>query len=224
MAGDGETRFGSADDNPLKMESSNIWNELIEAIDPASLLVVIERRMSERLKRADPAEDILQQALLHAWRSRTACEWRGIKRFRAWVLTIIDHRIRDAADRAGAAKRGGGREAAPFSALRATGPRATRESEYCGPIASTTPSRIAIYKEQAAAIRTTLESLDDDVRDIVRMRLLEQLSLEEIAERLELGVSAVRHRFRKGSETYRRRLMSELATRSFATHSEKAAD
>jgi len=194
--------------NPLHSQNGRDWNALIEAVGPASLLVVIESRMSEALRRAHAAEDILQDALLHAWRDRQSCEWRGLRSFRSWLLSIIDNRIREAADRLSAAKRGGGRETVPaFPAM----PSGASESAW-GPVDSSTPSRIAMFREQAQAIREALTQLPDELRDVVRLRLFDQLPLEEIAMRLSIGESAVRHRFRKGAELYERRLRALLAS------------
>ena len=196
--------------NPLRSDVPGAWDQVIEAAGPASILAVIELRMSPALRHRHTAEDIFQEALLHAWRDRGQHEWRGARSFRNWLLSIIDHRIRDLADKAGAQKRGGGVQLVEFSRLRGS----AGGSQWPLPWDSTTPSRVAVYREQADAIRAALVSLPDDVRDVVRLRLLEQLSVEEIAERLNLGASAVRHRFRKGAELYQRRLVAELATRS----------
>ena len=196
--------------NPLASQNGRDWDALIEAVGPASLLVVIDARMSAPLRRAHAPEDILQDALLHAWRDRSQCEWRGLRSFRSWLLSIIDNRIREAADRLSAAKRGGGLEAAPaFPAM----PSGASESAW-GPVDSSTPSRVAIFREQAEAIRAALQQLPDDLRDVVRLRLFDQLTLEDIAERLGIGESAVRHRFRKGAEEYERRLRALLVTAS----------
>ncbi len=218
-AGDRQPAF-TADENPLLSDSGAAWDHLIESVGPASLLVIIDRRMSAALKRRLAPEDIWQEALLHAWRDRRRCTWRGLRSFRSWLLTIIDHRIRDAAIYEGAAKRGGPNPAVPFSALERFGSRGSTASGFPGPVQSTTPSRIAIYKEQASAMQAALESLPPDVRDVVRLRLFEQLTMEQIADRLDVGISAARHRFTKGAQIYQRRLMSELASRS-QTMSEK---
>jgi RNA polymerase sigma-70 factor (ECF subfamily) len=74
------------------------------------------------------------------------------------------------------------------------------------PTASTTPSRLAMYREQAEVMRLALEGLPQEFREVVWLRVFEQTSLEDIAQRLSLSVSAVRHRFRKGSELYTGRL------------------
>jgi RNA polymerase sigma factor (sigma-70 family) len=184
---------------------------LIEAVKPASLLLVIERRMSLGLRRAQTAEDILQEALLHAWRDRLRFEWRGIGSFRAWLVTIIDHRIHDAADLSSAAKRDPGRPLVPFTARGAGSTTTSPEARY--PAGSTTPSKLAMYREQAEAMRAALDGLPEELREVVGLRLFEQCPLEEIAARLGLGVEGVRHRFRKGSELYVRRLRAALGTR-----------
>jgi RNA polymerase sigma-70 factor (ECF subfamily) len=74
-------------ENPLH-SNAGAWNELIEAVGPASLLVVIESRLSSALRRQATAEDILQEALMHAWRDRASFEWRGLKSFRAWLRKV----------------------------------------------------------------------------------------------------------------------------------------
>ncbi len=199
-------------ENPLHSESASVWDHLIEATGPASLLAVIELRMSPALKRRHTAEDVFQEALLHAWRDRKQHQWRGPKSFRNWLLTIIDRRICDLADRAQAQKRAGGSRAVEFP----TGPGYDSAAPSPLPWDSTTPSRIAVYREQADAMRAALAGLPDDVREVVHLRLFEQLAVEAIAQRLGLGVSAVRHRFRKGAELYQQRLTAELGTRSVA--------
>jgi RNA polymerase sigma factor (sigma-70 family) len=211
--------------NPLHSQDPADWEALVQAIGPPALLVIVESRLGPGLKARMSAEDILQDALLHAWRDRWRCEWRGLKAFRCWLLTIIDNRIRDAADHHAALKRGGAPNRAV--ALAASGNSQDFGSASRGlapePAISTTPSRIAIHAEQAAAMRTALESLPDELREIVRLRLFEQRPIDDIAARLNIGSSAVRHRFHKGAEMYQRRLIAELGTRSVANPRDSAA-
>lgn len=189
-------------------DSPEDWDRLIRQIDPAALLLIVESRMGEALRRRCAPEDILQESLLSAWRDRDRCEWRGRKSFRAWLLTIIDHRLRDAVAREGALKRGGGGSPLSLSDVASSPSGAS-----AAPIASTTPSRIALYREKAEAMRAALETLPDDVRDIVRLRLFEQLSLDDIGKGAGLDASTVLRRFRKGAELYYKRLRDVMTSR-----------
>jgi RNA polymerase sigma factor (sigma-70 family) len=181
------------------------------------MLVLIRSRMSETLKRSMQADDVWQEALLHAWRDRAQCEWSGVKNFRKWLLQIIENRLRNLADRESAQKRGGGSGTLPLRSLDASDPEssaASHEWHHAGPFASTTPSRAAIYSEQALTMAGALESIEVECREVVRLRLFEELTMEEVASRLGLGLPAVKHRFRKGFDVYHKKLMAALASRS----------
>lgn len=213
MAAEGTERSILESGNPLAVESAPQWHELIDAVNPAGLLLLIEDRMSAVLRKRTTPEDVLQESLLQAWRDRQSFQWRGLKSFRAWLLTIIDHRIRDAADHEFAQKRGGPTPPMQLSALGGRGD-SDAPTQLAAAIASTTPSRVAMYREQATVIRETLEMLPEDLRNVVRFRLIDQLTIEETAGRMGITPSAARHRFRKGAEVYRQRLRGLLTSRS----------
>ena len=185
--------------NPLASDDPDLWAQLVEAVNPASLLVAIAARLGPEMKRSLSPEDILQDTLVKAWRARATLEWQGLASFRRWLLVVAEHCIEDERDRARAAKRGGER---PRGAL--SGPAAIE------PWSSTTPSRIAEARERRCAMESALAALPDDLRELVRLRLFEDLSLTEVSERLGLGLGATRHRFRKGAELYRLRLRAAL--------------
>lgn len=198
---------------PLDWKDPGAWERLLESMGVPSLLVLIERRMSLELRKRMHPEDILQEALLQAWKAREDLEWRGIRAFRSWFLTIIDHRIRDIAAWESAVKRGG-KGVTVFSTLDGGGSTRDRSQAFEGPLVSTTPSRSISHREQAAVMLAALESLPDDVRDVVRLRLFEELSTEETAKALDLGLSATKHRFRKGALLYEKQLSLEFETRA----------
>ena len=68
-----------------------------------------------------------------------------------------------------------------------------------------------------------LEGLPDELRGVVRLRLFEQVTLEEIAARLGIGEPAARQRFRKGAALYRKRLETALSMRSGTRPAENGA-
>lgn len=201
--------------SPLLSGSPGAWDSLIESVGPASLLVVIESRMSPALRLQTSAEDILQEALMHAWRDRATCEWRGLKSFRSWLLTIIDHRIGHIVAAARTQKRGAGVRLTAFSAAgRSSTGSTTGGSGILGPAGSTTPSRLAIFREQAEAMRQALAELPEELGVVVRLRLFEQLTLDEVSRRLGLGLSVIRRRFGQGLEIYEKSLRQALFSRS----------
>ncbi|MCB9891906.1 MAG: sigma-70 family RNA polymerase sigma factor [Planctomycetes bacterium] len=195
--------------NPLEGNDPQAWAALVEAVGLASLLVVIEVRMGPELMARVGAEDILQETLLHAWRDRTQCDWTGVAGFRRWLLGILDNRIRDARDYFAAAKRASDRE----QPLVQTGSERGSCWEH-EPWRSTTPSRMALHREQAEQMARALASVPDELRDVLRLRLFEGLTMEECANQLGIGLSAAKHRYRKGAALYRADLFRRLGSRT----------
>lgn len=189
------------------------WCAVISAANPASLLVVIASRMGPGLRAHLDPEDLLQETLLAAWASRESFTWQGLPAFRSWLIRIATHRIEDCRDGLVAKKRDPQRTR-PWDARGPEGTLSTDAGQGNEPYASTTPSRIASAREEARRMQQSLAELPDELRDVVRLRLFEDLPIEEIAARLGLGESAVRHRFRKGAEAYRKRLGTLRADRT----------
>ena len=193
--------------NPLQSGDPTTWDRLIEAVGPARILVSIDLALRGPLSTRTTAEDIWQDTLLLAWRKRESFEWRGLSSLRGWLLEIARNRTRDLAEHYGAVKRGG--ELSPIGAAAEDG-SARSLADVLGPLVSTTPSRVAALSESAARMRAALGSLSDDNREVVRLRLFEERSMQEIAGELGLGVEAVRHRFRKGFALYAATLREKL--------------
>ncbi|MBL8899259.1 MAG: sigma-70 family RNA polymerase sigma factor [Planctomycetes bacterium] len=192
----------------MERSSPEQWNRLIESVGPAAMLLVVRSRMSPALLARLAPEDVWQETLLHAWRDRAQCTWQGLPAFRRWLISILEHRLLDLAEAAERKKRGGG--AAPLSLDAHAAGSETSSLGFAGPIASTTPSRVAMDREAATAIAEALQELPEELREVVRLRLIEDLSMPEVAERTDLGLSAVQHRFRKGAEIYQRALARRL--------------
>lgn len=177
------------------------WRMLVESANCASLLAVIRSRMGNGLKARMEPEDVLQESLLQAWRDRGAASFASARAFRAWLLTIIDHRLRDIAEHVQAKKRGGA--AGEFNGV-----------AWFEPSGSTTPSRMASHREQAAAMLDALEGVPGEYRPVVQLRLFQQRTLHQIAEELGLTLAIVRSRLRRGAEIYRLRLRAAGIGRS----------
>lgn len=185
----------------------------MDATNPASMLVAIRSRMGTELQRSLTPEDVWQETLLKAWQARGSFTWAGAPSFRRWLLTIADHCIADHRDRSHASKR----DIAKTRPLADHGARdaSAQAPQHGEPWSSTTPSRLAVASEQARLIAKALEALPDELREVVRLRLFEDLLIDEIAGRLGIGESAVRHRFRRGAELYRSQLRELLRSTTF---------
>jgi RNA polymerase sigma factor (sigma-70 family) len=176
------------------------WNRLIEEAGPAAMKVVIASSMGRQLRSQCTAEDLWQETLAKAWSARGQYQWRGRAAFRAWLFEIARNRIRDAVRNIQAQKRGAGRPAARFSELESGG---SKSASAMLPPDSTTPSRKLMRAEKAAALEKALAALPPDLEPVVRMHLLDGLTMEVIARRLGIGISAAWRRFRKGSALFR---------------------
>lgn len=177
------------------------WLELLEGANCESLLVVIAMRMGPDLRQRLEPMDVLQESLALAWRDRGGARFAGVREFRAWLLAIIENRIRDLADEAGARKRGGG-------------VRRTLLADDLARTGSSTPSRPAIRQEIAEAMRAALAQVPDECREVVFLRLFRQMTLREVAEQLGLGLGSVRGLLRRGSEIYRQRLHAAVVSQT----------
>ncbi len=181
------------------------WDELITRLKPASMVLIIGSSMSRELKQHCSPEDLWQETLSHAWRDRAKHEWRNEVAVRAWLFEIMRNRIREAARSLTSQKRGAGRAARCLTDLRASA--ATTLSPLL-PADSATPSRIVSRAEKARAVEHALSRMPSDLARIMRLHAVEELTMEAIAEKLGLSLSAAWRRYRKGAEIFARFLKS----------------
>jgi RNA polymerase sigma-70 factor (ECF subfamily) len=200
--------LGPPCDEVPDVQSPEGWRRVVDAASPATLLLIIESRLGVVSKECG-AEDVLQETLMRAWQARGTLQWMGYRAFRSWLLTIADRCIADARERHFSQKRGGGRSVSLSDGL-------LPDTMGLDPAGSTTPSRVARVREESQLIRSAISDLPDDVREVVRLRLLEQLTMQDVAARLGLSLATVQHRVRRGAALYQTRLRALFATSSIA--------
>ena len=140
-----------------------------------------------RLPSSMDADDLLQEVLLTAFRNLSAL--RDVERFGPWLLRIAKSRYIDGMR---AHRRLSAREVA-----------AARLEEIDR--ASASPEQVVDHALQEA-IRTAVGKLPSKYRVVVALRLFDELSLLEIADRLGLKESTVRMRHRRGLDMLRKSL------------------
>lgn len=192
--------------------SPTSWGELVDSIDAATIFVVIASWLGPNARAEISVEDVWQETLWMAWRDRHQHEWINLTRYRAWLLGIARHRVHDALRAAGRKKRGGPSQTARFSDI--GGPDTVGGVL---PPRSTTPSRMASHFERARVLERTLGTLEPALRDVVRLRLFEELPMEAAAARLGIPLSTAKHRFVRGMQAYKDELRRQLGDEPGAT-------
>jgi RNA polymerase sigma factor (sigma-70 family) len=182
------------------------WGQLVESLDVASVFVVIGSWLGPKLRGSVSVEDIWQETLWCSWRDREQHAWRGLSTWRVWLLSIARNRVRDAGRMWGRAKRGGEHSTTTFSSA-----FSSHESvSSMLPPGSTTPSRVAGFRERARAMEVALHGLDPDLRQVVHLRLFEEMPMREVAEQLQLSLSTAKERLLRGVTSYRHHLRQIL--------------
>lgn len=174
------------------------WSRLVDSLDAATMFVVIGGWIGPSARLLVSVEDVWQETLWMAWRDRQQHQWAGLGRYRAWLLAIAHNRVREMVRHKGRQKRGGGVVHAQLSVL-----GGVDTVDRVLPPRSTTPSRVASNLERARLLQQALLAVPDELRDVVRLRVFEELPTSEVATALGLPLSTCKHRFVRGLVAYR---------------------
>lgn len=181
------------------------WCRLVDSLDAATIFVVLGNWLGPDLRLEVSVEDIWQETLWMAWRDRQQHSWSNLSRYRSWLLGIAHNRVRETVRGLSRKKRGGGTPLARFSDLGGT----DTVDGYLPP-QSTTPSRTASHMERARVLEHALVALDEPLRDVVRLRVFEEVPLAESAARLGIPLSTFKDRLVRGLRDYRQELQRRL--------------
>ncbi|MGZ5323569.1 MAG: RNA polymerase sigma factor [Solirubrobacterales bacterium] len=168
--------------------SESAWSEIYGELAPAVLGYL-------RGNRAPDPEDVLGEAFLQVARDvgRFDGDWPA---FRAWVFTIAHHRLIDARRR---------RARRPVELV-----AETPEPPVAGP---DTAAEGALARIDAERVEAVLERLSPDQRAVLLLRVIGDLSLEQVAEILGKRTGAVKQLQRRGLAAAQRVLGREGVTR-----------
>lgn len=164
----------------------------------------VAHRLPEDLRRVVSVDDVLQETYVDAFRYIGKFKPDGPDGFFHWLASIAEHRMIDAIRAHRAAKRGGGAfpQDTPADAWAGSLINLLREAGHD----ANTPSRSAARREAVAAVALALPGLKKPYRDVIRMRYIEGVPAETVAERMNRTPSAVAMTSRRALEALRRAL------------------
>ena len=148
------------------------------------ILSFIQTRLGDRLRQQFDPEDILQEALLKAFKSISRFEWRGKGSLFGWLATIAEYEIRGL---------GRSKKIDPF-------PLERDPADSVG-----SPSRALRREERFDRLDAALESLDADHATVIRLARVESLPIAEVARRMDRSPGAVRHLLLRALQRLRER-------------------
>jgi RNA polymerase sigma-70 factor (ECF subfamily) len=179
---------------------SRAFDRLVEDARPA-----IWRRAMGKLQDAALADDAASRTFINAWNARAAYDPQRANAA-TWIYTIADRIVIDLLEQ---------RSGQQSRTVPGFEPLATSEDGE-SPVriepeddVELAPPDEAEHPLTAALVRQGLEELSESDREVLRLCYFEQLSYEEIAKRLKVGVKAVGPRLTRARQRLLERLPPE---------------
>lgn len=155
----------------------------------AWLRLLARNEIDSRFAGKFDASDAVQQTLMEAWQGWENFRGSEEPQRLAWLRQIMAHQLAHLARHyAGTQKRDVAREVSIEHTLN----QSAQRLDALLPARDGSPSGQAAASEQRLQLAEVLERLPDDYRQVILLRNIEELSHEEIAERLGRSVGAVR--------------------------------
>lgn len=133
--------------------------------------------LGNHLKARLSVSDVLQSCYVDVVKGISTFREDSGAAFEAWTRRIVENGVRRKSRQLGALKRGAGRVGDLPSNVASPGP---------------TPSGAAITTEQLARVEAALERLRPDHREVLRLRIVDGLSHDDIARRMDRPIGATR--------------------------------
>jgi RNA polymerase sigma-70 factor (ECF subfamily) len=171
----------------------------------AYLLLVADRELDPEVRAKGGASDLVQDTFLEAQRDFERFQGTSAEELRAWLRRVLLNNVanftRQFRQRA---KRDVGREVS----LEAGGSSHERGASLAADMLS--PSDEALAQEQAQALAQAMERLPPDYRRVLALRHEEQLTFEQIGQKMERTANAARMLWLRAVE----RLQKEMGVSS----------
>lgn len=161
------------------------------------LLRFLERQMPAKLQAKLAAEDLLQLTYLQVFKSIGKFEPQGPGSFYAWLKTIANRKLIDAARQRDREHLVGQRPGVLSGSQSQSGYKSLLGLVACSDAG---PGGAAMADELRGAFHVALANLPSNYREVVQLRYIEDFSIEEVAQQLAITTGAARglcHRARQ---------------------------
>jgi RNA polymerase sigma-70 factor, ECF subfamily len=148
----------------------------------------IEKRLQPRLSPSDVVQETMLRAAKNFGQFRGATEQELV----AWLRQILVNNLAKFVEQHVLAARRDVRREVSIERLGAALERSTIQLAALLPAAGKSPSMAVQQREEAVVLADRLSQLPDDYREVLVLRNLQGLPFEEVAERMERSVGAVR--------------------------------
>ena len=161
----------------------------------------IAGKLSPEMRAAIDPDDVVQQTFIEAFRDIGRFQADSDRAFYAWLEKIAQNRLLDMVRARKSKKRGGDRRQVDNRAAGQTSSIADLFDVLSAKLP--TPSRNVARHEGVQALQVHLASLPEEYREVIRLRHLEGLSLEEVAVATGQTIPAVRGLLYRGKKKLR---------------------
>lgn len=165
----------------------DVSRERLFALSRPFLSHCAEKEISSWLRPKHDASDLVQVSMLEAHRAFTAFQGTDFRQWQAFLRKILERNATDAVRHFGTAKRQVGKEVALY-------PQSPDASSMDSPNlagSDESPSVEAVRHERSAHLMQAVEKLPPDYQEVIRLRNLEQLPFDEVAQRMKRSRPAV---------------------------------
>src|SRR5579885_1028970 len=153
------------------------------------LQVLAQAQLGRRLRAKCAPSDLVQQTLLEAHRDFATFQGRHEGELLAWLRRILAHNLFNEARRFAAQQRDTAREVSLEQMQRGVEQSSVALGQ-CLAADTPTPSQMAARREASVRLANALASLPEDYQTVLMLRIFEQLSAEEVAQRMERSPGA----------------------------------